>query len=167
MIDNKGEVYLKQPGSSGRQSIAHRKYLTGVDAPIGSLQRHFNLHFPQGAIHHATDPVARAMKHKSAGGQGTLTSYFGARTKAQSSTGGGKWMHDNMLLAAKEFEVPASTKMLLFMPEIFDRDLLRKDPKFHYQYTGKDGKPRVGIKTPRAKLLAHFEKQVPGFVVYS
>ena len=62
-----------------------------------------------------------------------MTAFFGAKRTAQSSSGGGKWKHDNMLLAAKEFEVPASTKMLLFFPEIFDRDLLRKDPKFHFQ----------------------------------
>jgi hypothetical protein len=53
-----------------------------------------------------------------------------------------------MALAAKEFEVPAGTQMLLVFPEIFDRDLLLKDPRFCFSYKDDKGNPRIGVKTP-------------------
>ncbi|CAB9528524.1 hypothetical protein SEMRO_2247_G320651.1 [Seminavis robusta] len=136
LVDDNGEVYLVPPGLSGRQSVKERKYLTGA---AKGLTQHLNQHFLQGAIHHATNPVMRALKRKEAGGQRTL---LGALTASA------RWTPNNMALAAKEFEVPCSAKMLLFLPEIFDRAILRKDPKFCYEYEGKDGKTRVGVKTP-------------------
>jgi hypothetical protein len=45
---------------------------------------------------------------------------------------------EKMALAAKEFEVPAGTQMLLVFPKIFDRDLLLIDPLLSVARKSKD-----------------------------
>ena len=61
----------------------------------------------------------------------------------------------------KSFEVPAETRMLLFFPEIFDRDILQKDPKFRYKYEEKGVTKVGGFKTPCpwCKSNAHVKLQ--------
>ena len=59
-----------------------------------------------------------------------------------------RWSIDNMMKAAMEFEVPAGTKIVLIFPEIFERDILLQDPKFHVKYTDKSGRSQLGVKTP-------------------
>jgi hypothetical protein len=54
-----------------------------------------------------------------------------------------KWTIDSMKKAAAEFEVPEDTKILLIFPEVFDRDILLKDPRYTVNNMG-----RKGVKTP-------------------
>jgi hypothetical protein len=52
-----------------------------------------------------------------------------------------------MMKAAKEFEVPASTRIFLFFPEIFDREILFNQPEYHFEYE-KNDMGFTGLKTP-------------------
>ena len=103
------------------------------------------LHFPQGGIHCVSAPEDRALKHKGSGGQLTLT--MGA-TKLGLGSPMQRWSRENMEKAVMEFEVPAGTRLVLIFPEIFERDILLQDPKFHVKYTDKSGRQQVGVKTP-------------------
>jgi hypothetical protein len=80
------------------------------------------------------------------GGQTTLVSFFRTGTSDQ-LTDGKAWNYQSMVKAAKEFEVPASTRIFLFFPEIFDREILLKYPEYHYKYE-KNGMEFTGLKTP-------------------
>ena len=77
MLDDNGKIYLGS-GLSGRASVSGRQYLTG-DTAKGKLRPHLDQYFPHGAVHHATDPVGRALKHKAAGGQMTLMGISSAK----------------------------------------------------------------------------------------
>jgi hypothetical protein len=109
------------------------------------LQVPLEKNFPQGSIHHATDPVVRGMKHKMTGGPTTLASFFRTGTSDQ-LTKGKAWNYQSMVKAAKEFEVPASSRIYLFFPEIFDREILLKYPEYQFKYE-KNGMEFTGLKT--------------------
>jgi hypothetical protein len=126
-VDNKsGLVYLKPSQASNNSKLLSEK---GVDS-------HLSQHFPQGAVHYVTCPEHRAKchNHKNVSGQMTMAM---ERTK--------KWSLDSMKAAATEFEVPEDTKILLIFPEIFDREILFRDERYHVPIEGTDGK---GVKTP-------------------
>ena len=60
MLDDNGKIYLGS-GLSGRASVSGRQYLAG-DTTKGKLRPHIDQYFfPQGAVHHATNPVGRAL----------------------------------------------------------------------------------------------------------
>jgi hypothetical protein len=86
-------------------------------------------------MHTVSSPEVRALAHKV---ENPLTTVFGVSP----------WSEEQKQLDAKEFEVPSGTQILLMFPEIFDRDILLKDLKFHCKYTDIKGKPQTGVKTP-------------------
>ena len=100
-LDKNGMVYLPgMPGARGRQAQNNMKYLGSEHV----LDRHFQQHFPQRAVHTVTDPEFRATIHK-AGGQQTL---FGNSLSKFSSAAALK-------KAASEFEIPSNTRILIAM----------------------------------------------------
>ena len=141
-VDDNGAVYTAPAGKVGRASVKARVYLSG-----SALVDHLNQHFPQRAIHHATAPESRALQLKAAKrGQQILN--FGPAGAAPAAVKEREWKLERQELVAREFEVPSSTKILLFFPEIFDRAILKKDPRFHFKYTDNSGNPKTGYKTP-------------------
>jgi hypothetical protein len=85
------------------------------------------LHFPQGALHTVTSPEYRALEWRPDPVQPTVASMF--RLGEVKLVG---WSTEAMALAAKAFEVPANTQILLMFPEILDCEILLKDPKFQF-----------------------------------
>jgi hypothetical protein len=131
-VGNDSSIYLNLSATArGNAAVANRKYFNTSAA----LAAHFALHFPQGAMHTVSSPEVRALAHKV---ENPLTTMFGVSP----------WSEEQKQLAAKEFEVPSGTRILLMFPEIFDRDILLKDLKFHCKYTDIKGKPQTGVKTP-------------------
>ena len=100
--------------------------------------------FPQGYVHHVSDPSYRALIHKYGGtttnGMKQLT-LFGNSVKA--------WDTISMKKASSEFEVPVGTKILIINPDVFDRDILINYPEFRFEHKDSStGKKSIGIKTP-------------------
>jgi hypothetical protein len=71
-VDSNGAVFLSKGGVKRRAAIDTRHFLESNK----KLHAHLEKNFPQGSIHHATDPVVRAMKYKMTGGQTILASLF-------------------------------------------------------------------------------------------
>jgi len=143
-VDANGAVYITKPGTTGRASIKSRKDKFDDDS-LNGVTAHLRQHFPQGALHTVSSPEYRALAHKPTGVQSTLHAMFRVTTAAATVPA---WTDEKMALAAKEFEVPDGTQILLFLPEIFERKILLQDPKFCFQYTDLEGKTRTGVKTP-------------------
>ena len=131
--------------------------MTGERAKSGALAKHLKQYFPQEFLHVVTSPTSRALEHKPKGGQ---MRFVGGQMVADK---GGKWKHKSMQSAAKEFELPVGTTLLLFFPEIFDRATLKLDPRFQYEYKGANGKTYVGVKTPcpfcHSNKHVHFQQK--------
>ena len=81
-----------------------------------ALLRHIEQHFPHN-LHYTTSLHQQAAKHKPAD-QKKMN--FVLTNKEEDP-----WTLETMKLAAREFEVPACTELLLVMPEIFHRDILK------------------------------------------
>jgi hypothetical protein len=127
--DTNGTIYLNEPGKSGKSAKNNRKTLSET-----ALQGFLTKEFPQGAIHHTTNPETRARKHMNPAGQQLL---FKEGMAA-------RWDSNNMAKAAKEFELPGDIRIFLFFPEIFDREILKK----YKQFDKVDSDGRKGVLTP-------------------
>jgi hypothetical protein len=140
-VDRNGCLYINPvPGKIGRAAASSRQHLHDGTSKLAS---HMSLYFPQGAVHTVSSPESRALKWRPDPTQSTLPSMF-MTTKPTTVT----WTERDMLMAAKEFEVAADTRILLMFPEIFDRDILLKHPRFQFQYTNSGGQKKIGVKTP-------------------
>ena len=140
-VDKNGCLYINPiPGQIGTAARNNRQFLNDGTS---KLANHMRLYFPQGAVHTVTSPESRALQYRPDPTQSTLAPMFKTTKPAAVP-----WTREEMLFAAKEFEVPADTKILLMFPEIFDRDILLKHPRFHFQYTNSGGQKKIGVKTP-------------------
>ena len=128
-VDMKGRVFTAPEGLVGRQSVNGREYYACT-----KLKQFLDMNFPQGCIHHATAPESRALEHRKKNAQTTLS----FAPKKAAAVVRNPWPEYSCYLTAKEFEVPRSTPILLFFPEIFDRDILIKHPEIHFKYTDED-----------------------------
>lgn len=132
-VDENGAIFVSTKlGAVGRDAKKNREYLEG-----NALKKHLEEKFPQGFIHHVTNPEGRALSHKEAGGQRDLHG-----NTLQS------WTDVSKKKAASEFEIPAGTKIMIVWPEIFDRDILINHPEYRYEYKDKNGFKKVSVKTP-------------------
>jgi hypothetical protein len=123
LVDENGCLYLSLQGKTGRAAANSRKPLfDGTPA----LANHMRLHFPQGALHTVPSPKYWALEWRPDPVQPTVTSMFKSEVKLVG------WSTEEMALAAKAFEVPANTQILLMFPEILDCEILLKDPKFQF-----------------------------------
>ena len=120
-MNDDGEVYITR--GVGKASSKNRKILKG-----SALQEHITHYFPQGHIHYASAPQIRATKYKPP--NQTAMNWCAATGTFTKTTEEAPWTEDTMRMAARDFEVPCGTEMILIMPEFFHRDVLRKNQKF-------------------------------------
>ena len=92
-------------------------------------------------MHHATAPEARALLHKEAGGQ---LDFFNIKERKEKP----RWDFYKMAKASKEFQVPVSTEIFLFFPEIFDRDTFSATITQPFIYNSRDGILKTGPNNP-------------------
>jgi hypothetical protein len=141
-VDVNGGLFITTTsGLTGRASKNNRKFLHDGSSV---LKKHMGLHFPQGALHTVMAPEDRALKWKQDTTQTTVASFFAGQKASYVPS----WTDKTMALAAREFEVPANTRILMMCPEIFDREILLEDPKFRVEYKDANGISRIGVKTP-------------------
>jgi hypothetical protein len=134
-LDSNGLAYT--PGKAGARGWA-AKQSQNVFRTEDALTKHLTQYFPQRAVHTVTEPEYRANLHKS-GGQSDL---FGRQLSKFASAAAYK-------KAASEFEVPSGTRILMVIPDLFDRDILSQHPQFCYKFKDpQTSKTLTGIKTP-------------------
>ena len=145
--DEYGRLYVNPiKGKSGNDAKTHRKFLKGQEE-----RNHRETFYPHGFLHFASSASTRAQRYSEQGRTRTITSYFGTRP-AEGSATPSKWTASTLQKAAKEFEVPTGTKFLEINPDVHDRDILSRYPKYRKTtwFTDKKGrKSKIeGIQTP-------------------
>jgi hypothetical protein len=134
-LDENGLVYL--PGKAGARGW-QAKNSKVVFLDQDSVNRHLKQHFPQRGVHTVSEPEFRANIHKS-GGQQTR---FGKSISKFASAAALK-------KAANEFELPSNTRILIVIPDLFDRDILLQYPQYCHKFKDTTtNKFLTGIKTP-------------------
>jgi hypothetical protein len=144
-VSDDGAIYYFQGSGKkprGKQSVTLRLHLHKPD----ELTTHLYKYFPQGVMHVTNSPEERADRYKPQTGQLSIRSFFSSAQPASRTVSG--WSKEAMEAAASEFEVPTCTKILVLLPEVFDRDILFQEEKYRHEYVDKNGDCQVGIKTP-------------------
>jgi hypothetical protein len=113
-IDSHGQVYLHTTTKKD-----DRGYLQGRD-----LAEHIDRYFPNFHVHTVTSPYQRATKFKPDASQRTVTGSCPS------------WTRDSAKKAAREFELPRDTKIIIFWPDLLQRQILQKYPNFRTETGG-------------------------------
>lgn len=108
-VDKSGLPFVAKGGAVGKESGQSREYLDDKN-----LKKHLNAKLSSFPVHHVIDPRKRAEKHRI----------------------GMFWTTATMEKAQDEFYVPNALKVIFICPEVMDRDLLLKDPKFRTEDGG-------------------------------
>jgi hypothetical protein len=153
-VDTNGAVYTRTAGTTGAASLKSRKVLTDL-----ALTKHLTEHFPQGALAIAGPPHLRASTYKETGQQGTVSAFFGTAGAATKPA----WTKVTAALAAREFELPEGATILFLFPDLFDRDLLSRDPLFQRPYKDSNNTPKLGVLTPCPACHSNLHLKVSGW----